>query len=269
MRGASPPVEAIRWLIVGADGQIGSALMRALAARGAAVLGTTRRLGAHEDRLVHLDLAAPGLAFDPAAVDVAVFCAGVTGLAACEADPVLSQKINVDGAIHVLDALLAAGVHVIYLSSDAVFDGAVPFAGVHTASNPSSLYGQQKASVEAHLMTAHPAAASILRLTKVVGERAPFIRAWTAALAEGRPIAAFENRQLSPVTEDEVVSAVIRLARQGAGGLWQLGGREEMSFAAFARLWFAGQPEALAAISNARAAETAAASHCSLQTHLP
>jgi dTDP-4-dehydrorhamnose reductase len=262
------PVEASRWLIVGADGQIGSALMRALAERGATVRGTTRRQGPHDDQWLSLDLAAPELAFDPATVDVAVFCAGVTSFAECEADPVLSQRVNVDGAIHVLDALLAQGVHVVYLSSNAVFDGAVPFASVHTSPSPQSLYGRQKALVEAHLTQSHPTAASILRLTKVVGERTPFIQAWNTALAAGRAIAAFENRQLCPVTEDEVVRVIIQLAQQRAIGLWQLGGKEEMSFAAFAQVWFAGRPKALAAIHSARATGMSAP-HCSLKTHLP
>src|SRR6516164_1734677 len=83
-------------LIVGADSVIGSHLLARLRSAGRRAFGTTRRREHADSSLLHLDLG-DDFAEWPCAVSIAVMCAGVTKIDACRADPIGSERINVEG----------------------------------------------------------------------------------------------------------------------------------------------------------------------------
>ena len=94
-------------MVIGANGRIGSAMCKELAARKRAFIGTTRQT---------LDVTAPGV-IPPC--DVAYLCA-----AQLRTDPAIAVPdewaINVDGTIEVAKRLHDKGAFVVFLSSRAV-----------------------------------------------------------------------------------------------------------------------------------------------------
>ena len=130
------------YLIVGADSMVGSALITRLRQTGARVLGTTRRRENVSEECLHLDLADNVQQWrPPQPVDVAILCAGVTALQACKNNPTESAKINVAGLTQLARNLFRDGAFVIYLSTNQVFDGSVPFRSAHDPRCPVTEYG--------------------------------------------------------------------------------------------------------------------------------
>jgi dTDP-4-dehydrorhamnose reductase len=226
------------FLLIGGDSEIGAATERFLTARGRPVAATTRRPErASADRPL-LDLAAPLDAWEPPAGTRAVCVfAAIARLAACADDPAGSAHINVTQTLMLIERLVARGIYVLFLSTNQVFDGNTPNVPADAAACPISEYGRQKARVEAvlreHRQRGAPVA--ILRLAKVVSRRMPLIEGWIEAVSAGRPLRAFHDMTLAPTPTDMVSAAIGVLLDERAGGIYQLTGPRDVTYADVAR----------------------------------
>ena len=258
-------------LVVGVESQIGSALFGKLSPqsnRGA--FGTTRRKESSQQspRIIHLDLSNPdpfiekGFCFDHV-----VFCAGVTSIATCESDPTLCRRVNVDGTSKLIQHFSDCGSHVVFLSSNAVFDGSKPFFRVGDNTCPNSNYGKFKVEVENRFRN-NPNVA-ILRLTKVITATTPFIRKWQEELDRGEEITVFDDRFVSPISIDDVLDSIERLVDRRSSGIYHLGGATEVSYSDYARRFFADNPKALGLLKKRVGPNGAGRTFNSLATHLP
>jgi dTDP-4-dehydrorhamnose reductase len=226
------------FLIVGGDSEIGAAAFRAIKARGHAVAATTRRRDRTAADRPFLDLAAALDDWQPPPGTVsACLCAAVARLAACAFDPEASARVNVTQTLALIDRLVARGIHVLFLSTNQVFDGRVPYVAADAPHSPVSEYGRQKASVETALRArmARGAPAAILRLAKVVPARMPLIDGWIADLSAGRAIRAFGDMKLAPTPIDLVCEAIARLLEDRATGIFQLTGPRDVTYAELGR----------------------------------
>lgn len=216
-------------LIVGANGQVGAALVAAL---GAHALPAGRALNAE----IHLlaDLAAfaanPTLAHEtlaPLALD-AVFCvAGATDVERCESDPAWAAAINHTGPA----ALARAARHLpfIFFSTDYVFDGSVAHPGPYVESsptNPLSAYGRTKFAGEQAILDSHPNAL-ILRTTGVFGpdrQRKNFLYTLTRLLSSGQTMRVPTDQISNPTYNLDLATAALALVARGVTGIVHIGG---------------------------------------------
>jgi dTDP-4-dehydrorhamnose reductase len=226
----------MRVLIVGIDSAIGQALGVALTQRGDSVVGTTRRAATAEaGQRVWLDLEAPDAArVALPAVDVAVFCAARARFADCRAAPDRARRINVEMPLALARRLVGAASRVLLLSTSAVFDGTRPHRRAEEATGAASLYGRLKAEAEGGFL-ALGAAASVLRLTKLVTPQAPLFADWVAALADNRRIRAFADLRFCPVAMKDVTDALLAAIDDTGGGIYQVSGSADITYAAAAR----------------------------------
>lgn len=211
------------------------------------VWGTVRGVaGANQLRL---DLAEPVLAelenraaFTDVArrADCAFFCSAVSRFEDCARDPVLSYKINVTHTLELTEFLLQHGVKVIYLSSNAVFDGQQAMCPEDTAPCPVTEYGRQKVAAEAGVLkcaathVGRSGNVTILRLTKVLSARLSLISGWIGDLGGGKRIRAFDDLLFSPVSLRYTASALARLAASPHSGIFHLSGDADVSYYDFA-----------------------------------
>lgn len=259
-----------RLLVVGADGLIGSALERRLREAGRfEVWGSTRRKDAlASGNRLFLDLRSPDDVDLSAGFEVAILCAGVGGEAACAADPEGSRWVNVTGPARLAARLTAAGVHVLALSSNAVFDGSRELFSTADPPAPRTEYGRQKRDLEVALQ-ALPGV-GLLRLTKVLDVSTGLPARWDRELEAGNAVEAFDNHFISPLAPEEVASVLLGLIDRRATGLFQFSGAESLSFHAYALRRYADRPDLLARIRPAR--DPAAGDgvlYNSLRTELP
>ena len=219
------------WLVVGADGGIGRPLLARIRADGRPAVGTTRR---SDSNGLHLDLAADSASWQlPDRVAVAYLCAAVTSIDACRRDPAGTRVVNVDRTRTLAAQLRERGAHVVFLSTNQVFDGTVPFREEADAVCPLTEYGRQKADAEAALLAAGDA--TVVRFTKVVPPDWPLIHKWRDALARGEPVEAFGDMVLSPVPLGRAVGSLVRVGDKRPGGVFHVSGAEDISYAELAR----------------------------------
>jgi dTDP-4-dehydrorhamnose reductase len=213
-----------RVLLLGGDGFVARELARDLPLLGWEVLSTSRRPGA----ALRLDLADPDAFVPPPGVAAAVLVAAVARPAACEADPDGSRLVNADAPARLLPRLAGAGVRVLALSSDKVFDGTVPMRRRDDPPCPAGEYGRQKAAMEASALAA---GAAVLRLSRVVAPGFALFAGWRADLAAGRPITPFADMTLAPVEARRVAALVSAILLSGGDGVYQASGDRDLTYA--------------------------------------
>ncbi len=233
-------------LVVGGDSLIGSAIADWLLASGEDVIVTTRRrtsatdgnAGAKRLKKAPLDLGAAPLEWSPPSpVEVAYLCAGVTKLDVCRSDPVRSRLVNVTGLANLAKSLIRQGIFVVYLSSGQVFDGSKPVMNPDHPGCPMTEYGRQKAAAE-DILLRHANKTAVVRLTKVVGPGMIFSK-WARSLLAGETVRPFTDMVMSPIPLAFVVSALRLIGDSRRGGIWQLSGDRDVSYAQAAQ-WGAG-----------------------------
>ena len=137
---------AQRIFIAGEHGQVAQALGRAYKLRGDHVALMGRSTFSITDQ-PHLLSAV--MTFNP---DVVVNAAGYTAVDKAEDDKEAAFSVNRDGAGFVAAAAKAAGVPVIHLSTDYVFDGRKQASYLETdPTSPMNVYGESKLAGESRL----------------------------------------------------------------------------------------------------------------------
>jgi len=221
-------------LIVGGDGQIGSALQARLTAEGLAAVATTRRRERAVGERIFLDLAADLREWQPPpGVTLAYLCAAVTSLEQCRQDPAGTRRINVDALRVIGEKLLAGGAFVVFPSTNLVFDGSVPFPGPSDPVCPTTEYGRQKADLE-RVLLAHDQAA-VVRLTKVLSPQMALFREWARSLRAGQAIQPFADMVMAPVSLGLAVEALWRVGRGRVAGITQVSAAQDITYEQAAR----------------------------------
>lgn len=217
-----------RWLIVGGDSTIGAALARRAGRRA---IGTSRRPAS--DNVLSLDLASdPASWVLPEGIEVAFLCAAVTSIEACRTQPTETRRVNVERTLALARLLAARGVHVVFLSTNQVFDGTQPHRLASDPTCPQTEYGRQKAEAERGILDLGGA---VVRLTKVMAEVPPLFRSWDAALREGRTIESFEDLYFSPIPLDVVSRTLVEVGARRLAGIVQVSGDRDVSYADVAK----------------------------------
>lgn len=222
-------------IVVGADGGIGRALISALRCRGDTTWGTSRRSAAAENGLLALDLAEqPASAVQLPDADVAFFCAAITSFAECRRDPELARAVNVTGPSALARRLAAAGMHVVLLSTSAVFDWRVPLVAASRPTCAASVYGKLKAQAEAEFLGLGTAA-SVLRFAKVLTPDLKLFTGWIEALDHAQSVRAFSDLRMAPIALTDAVAALLAVADDRRGGIYQLSSATDISYLEAAR----------------------------------
>ena len=225
-------------LMIGGDSEIGARTALHLTAAGREVVVTTRRTVIAPNR-VHLDFDAPLEDWSPpAGVKAACIFVAVARLAACDADPAGSVRVNCEQTLILIHKLVERGVFTLFLSTNQVFDGTRAHVASDAPHAPVSEYGRQKAKTEAAILSliAQGAPTAILRLAKVASPGMPLIAGWRRELAAGRPINAFLDMAMAPTPTDLVAQAIAALLQAREPVVAQLTGPRDMTYDAVARL---------------------------------
>jgi len=80
--------------------------------------------------------------------EVIVHAGGMTKPTACEKEPAVAHRVNVEGTAHLVEAARGVGARFIFLSSDLVFDGSAERYDEDSPVNPLSVYGHNKVEGE-------------------------------------------------------------------------------------------------------------------------
>ncbi|WP_024281167.1 NAD(P)-dependent oxidoreductase [Xanthobacter sp. 126] len=151
-----------RILVTGGGGWLGSAIVRALLARGHAVIATDVVIPPALEALAasdpHLTCATADLGEWPQVVglfrahapDAVVHCAAIVGVVQCADLPLKAMRVNVEGAVNVFEAMRLSGVkRMVHVSTEETYgDFTAPVIDEDHPQKPTSIYGLTKLAVE-------------------------------------------------------------------------------------------------------------------------
>lgn len=219
-----------RVLIVGADSTIGRSLAAHFRNVGTPVIETSRRSEATSEGCLFLDLSQDISEWQPPAnISVAFLCAAVTSLETCRNNPQLTRTINVDNTGRLARAFAARGIFTVFISTNLVFDGSVPFQHQEAIPCPTTEYGRQKAEAESILLGMGVPAA-VIRLTKVVTPDAPLFHNWIHSLKKNKAIHPFSDVKFSPIPLDFTTTVLSTVAARRINGIVQVSGNNELAY---------------------------------------
>jgi len=202
--------------VTGAGGQLGQEIVDVLD-RDAQV----EAVAADHRALPVDDVAALEAAFEAVRPDIVIHTAALTNLDRCEEHPDEADAVNAAGTRNVVRAAArAGGAHIVYISTDYVFDGrgTRPYRE-SDETHPLSVYGQTKLAGE----RACPPEATIVRTSWVAGRHgANFIRT-VLDLGRQRGLLRFvDDQRASPTFTADLAPAVIALAKDRRPGCFHV-----------------------------------------------
>lgn len=221
-------------LVVGADGLIGSALSEGLRRSGKSVLETSRRRETLSEGRIFLDMEEDILSWKlPDKVSTAFLCVAYNSLDYCRREPIKTARMNVEQTVKLAEKLVKAGAFVVFLSTDFVYDGSVPFVKEDSPVSPRTEHGRQKAEAERQLLRLGNLV-SIFRLTKVLGPQMRLFQDWILALQNKKPIHPFSDKTVSPLPLSFAVEVLCRMAQKRIPGITQVSGDRDVTYAEIA-----------------------------------
>jgi len=223
------------WLVTGAAGQLGSALVTQLAARGIPCEGRDRRLDVADAAALRAALRA----LRPARV---LNAAAYTDVDGCERDPARARSVNADAPAALAATCRELGVGLLHVSTDYVFDGrgTRPLREDDPVA-PLSEYGRSKLAGERAVLAASPGFV-VVRAAWLFGRGRNFIASVCARARQVRddpalgPLRVVEDQIGSPTWAEDLAEGLIALLERDARGLYHLANRGAASRTELARL---------------------------------
>ncbi|MFO1488923.1 MAG: sugar nucleotide-binding protein [Verrucomicrobiota bacterium] len=216
--------QPIVW-ITGAAGLIGNYFVQTAPqfAPSWRVIGLTRA------ELDLLDFAAVRRRFHSDAPQLVIHCAALSQSPACQKNPDLARRLNVDVTREL--AQIAAAIPFIFLSTDLVFDGQRGNYDETAPVNPLSVYAETKVAAEKFVL-ANPrhtvVRTSLNGGTSPTGDRG-FNEQLRRAFAEGQTLNLFTDEFRNPIPAAVTARAIWELAAKKSTGLFHLAGAEKLS----------------------------------------
>ena len=185
--------------------------------------------------MLKLDLGSPDVGWrDLPRVDTIILCAALTGFAACRQDQRTAELVNVHRTSALAEYGIDRGAFVLFISSNAVFDGTEPFARRETPVAACTEYGRQKAETERRILTLSRRAA-VVRLSKVLDPSSSLMQGWRRRLMQRERIAAFADMTIAPLTPGFVAELVVRIVTARGEGIYQASGDADLTYAHLGR----------------------------------
>lgn len=214
-------------LVTGANGQVGRELVRCGAEAGIDVVALARA------DLDITDREAVRRTVEQAAPDAVVNAAAYTAVDRAESEPEAAFAVNRDGAAHCAAACADAGIPLVHISTDYVFDGTKGEPYTETdAPNPLGVYGASKWAGEEAVrdrLDAHV----ILRTSWVFSAHGSnFVKTMLRLSREREELRVVADQRGNPTAAADIARAALRIVQRAAT-------REDASWGTF---HFAGTP---------------------------
>ena len=218
--------------ITGAGGLIGSHLVKSAPAfaPGRPIAPFTR------EQLDLTDFAAVSRAFAAQPPEAVIHCAALSRAAACESNPALASRLNVEVTRHLCQ--LAANIPLLFFSTDVVFDGRKGWYVETDPVHPLSVYAETKARAE-QIVLKNPRH-SVVRTSLTTGVSPTGDRSFTEQMRQawqrGETLKLFTDELRCPIPAPVTARALWELLQRNQPGLYHLAGRERLSRWAIGRL---------------------------------
>jgi len=219
----------MRILVTGALGQLGRDVVLASKQRG------WETIGVDIDDFDLADQASTLAALEAAAPDCVIHCAAYTAVDRAESEPELARAVNEFGTGYVAEYCARAGIWMIYVSSDYVFDGGgdMPHE-IDEPPNPLNAYGTTKLEGE-RFVQALCGKHIIVRTSWVFGNQGGnFVKTMLRLGAERAELCIVNDQIGAPTYTVDLACLLCDMVARPVKGIYHASNAGECSWAAFA-----------------------------------
>jgi dTDP-4-dehydrorhamnose reductase len=239
-------VTAPRVLVTGGEGQLGRDLRAVLAGQvadgGIRTLdpnaGPIDLLSTGHGTLDVTDRAAVTEAVRSFRPDLVIHAGAYTAVDACEADPDTAYAVNALGTRHVAEASARIGAHLVYVSTDYVFDGRLDRPYVEwDDTNPQSVYGRSKLGGELEMAAiSGGGGATVVRTAWVSGAHGSNMVKTVLRLADAdAPLRFVDDQHGTPTFTADLAPAIVQLGLERRPGTFHVTNQGSTTWFGFAR----------------------------------
>lgn len=220
----------MQYLILGASGYIGNYIYNCMEKDGQKVLGTRYHCKGVEN-LVNFDVVNDNISDVTKLImdreKTAIICIAQTNIDQCKVDYELSKLINVVSIKRIIEDLLREKFHVIYFSTDNVFDG---IKGDYTeldTTNAINYYGKMKEEIE-HFLTENYPEVCIFRLPKVIGTEKEKQNLLTdlESKSKDKEVRCIKGTRISIISNEDVYQSCLISAKRKLCGIYNISNGE-------------------------------------------
>jgi len=171
--------------------------------------------------------------------DLVLHGGAYTAVDNCESDPDTAFAVNALGTRNIAEAAGGCGAHLVYISTDYVFDGSLDRPYVEwDRTNPCSVYGRSKLGGELEVQSICGASATVVRTAWVSGAHGANMVKTVLRLAEADPggvLRFVDDQHGCPTFTADLARVVVRLALDRRPGTFHVTNQGATSWFGFAR----------------------------------
>lgn len=225
-------------VVIGASGQLGSALVRAFAERHTVVPTAYRNWTSEQIRLDLADPVSVRTVLTDLAPDLILLAGAMCNVDGCEQEPEACFSVNVGGTRAVAEYVRERGGFVTLYSTDHVFDGHKDGFIEEDCVNPYNVYSRSKVLAEDVVRELVPERHLILRTGWVYGpdmQRRNFILRLVDRVASGEAVRVPSDQWGSPTCTEDLAEATRYLVEGGRTGTFHATGPDYVDRVTLAR----------------------------------
>ena len=159
--------------------------------------------------------------------EIVVHCASLRNSIA-EKNLKLANAINVQGTKNITDSCKKYGIHLIYISSDSVFDGTEKINDENTKTNPLGIFGKHKMQCE-NMISENLSSYCIIRTSLLFGwddKQLNFVQWVVSELKKNHELKIISDQYVSPSYCKNMADVILESAQKKTIGLYHASGRE-------------------------------------------
>ncbi len=232
----------MRILVTGANGLVGKNIARALSSTPKFEVYATSLKKLQIDgattftsNLLNADI---NHMIDDIKPEILVHCAAISSPDACEVDRFAYHRMNVELTKRFVSACVDYNVHMVFLSTDFIFDGSKGDYTEQDTANPINYYGESKLEAE-NLILASSVGSTIVRTSLVYGiepklSRPNIITRVIDNLSKSKSYKVPTDQIRTPTYAPDLATAIVQICLNKTTGIYNVSGQQKISVADFA-----------------------------------
>jgi len=224
-----------RILVTGASGLLGINLAQEMISEHEIVGVDRGKLVNAPFKVLKVDLLDSGAVdsvLDSVQPEWLINCAALADLDACEANPELARRLNIDLPAQMARACKARDISFVHISTDAVFDGRKDgFYNEEDLTNPLGVYSKTKLDGERAVLS-EDENAIVVRVNFYgwsLGGRRSLAEFFFNNLIDNKTVSGFTDVIFCPILANDTARVLVKMLKKKLSGLYHLVGPQAMS----------------------------------------
>ena len=171
--------------------------------------------------------------------EVVIICGANTSIDGCKRNEYASNQLNVLGTKRIIDQASEMSVKIVFLSSEAVFDGNKGLYSEEDAPNPITLYGRQKLQIEQYMIH-HLQDYLIFRMSRASGScygKKDIFDEFYRKILNQEEIICLKNQSFCLTEVEDIAEGIVKALERNLIGLYNLSSSNYISRFELAKLY--------------------------------